>query len=174
MQNRKIILNLCTSFDSFIEGKNGEIDWCLTDQDYGMTEFLAGIDTILFGRKSYEQLLELMPDAFADKKWIVFSKTLNPDSNKHTIINNDPKEVIPELLKEKGENIWLYGGASLTSVMLNSNLIDEMIVSIHPVILGAGMPLFKDISSRKNLILVETQSYSSGLVQLRYKVLKNA
>lgn len=174
MQNRKIILNLCASFDSFIEGKNGEIDWCFTDQDYGMTEFLGSIDTILFGRKSYEQLIELMPGAFADKKWLIFSRTLNTDSTKHTIISKEPKEVMPELLKEKGKDIWLYGGASLTSEMLNSDLIDEMIVSIHPVILGAGMPLFENIISQKKLILEGTQSYSSGLVQIRYKVQKNS
>jgi len=64
------------TLDSFIEGANGEIDWYFTDQDYGMTDFLNQIDSIFFGRKSYEQLLEMTPDAFAGKTKIVFSNTL--------------------------------------------------------------------------------------------------
>ena len=65
-----------TGLDGFIEGPNGEFDWCFSDQDYGMTDFLKRIDTILFGRKSYELLVKMDKDSFRDKERFVFSKTL--------------------------------------------------------------------------------------------------
>ncbi len=170
MNKRKIILNLCTSLDSYIEGQNGEIDWCFTDQDYGMTEFLNRIDAIFFGRKSYEQLIREMPNAFSDKRKVVFSKTLNSnDSNLKIISENFEKEVI-EIINSEGKDIWLFGGASLVTDMINANLVDELMISIHPLILGSGKPLFIDIQNRRKLKLIDNKTFSSGLVQLLYKV----
>ncbi len=70
---RRVILNLAVSLDSFIEGPNGEYDWCFTDQDYGMTEFLAGVDTLFLGRKSFDLMRQQEGNFFADKSWSVFS-----------------------------------------------------------------------------------------------------
>jgi len=174
MNKRKIILNLCTSLDSFIEGANGEIDWCFTDQDYSMTEFLNRIDSIFFGRKSYEQLIRVMPDAFADKKKIVFSKTLQKNDTNSRIISENVKGEVNEIINKPGKDIWLFGGASLTSSMLKLNLIDELMISVHPLILGKGKPLFIDIENRKKLSLIDTKTFSTGLVQLYYKINKSA
>ena len=73
---RKIILGLAISLDSFIEGSNGEYDWCFTDQDYGMTEFLSSVDAIFYGRKSYEMMQSASPEGtgnpWSDKKNYVF------------------------------------------------------------------------------------------------------
>ncbi|WP_437398749.1 dihydrofolate reductase family protein [Flagellimonas lutimaris] len=170
MKKRKVILNLCTSLDFYIEGKNGEIDWCFTDQDYGMTEFLNRIDTIFIGRKSYEQLIKEMPNAFADKKKIVFSKTLNSVDKNLTIIKNNFEESVNRITKSEGKDIWLFGGADLTTNMINANLVDKLMISVHPLILGNGKPLFIDIHNRQNLELIDTKTFSSGLVQLLYKM----
>ena len=72
---RKIILNVAVSLDGFIEGPNGEFDWCFTDQDYGMSDFMKSIDAILFGRKSYELMLKMSKNPFPEKMKYIFSKT---------------------------------------------------------------------------------------------------
>ena len=95
---REIILNLCTSLDSYIEGPNGEFDWCFTDQDYSMTAFLDRIDTIFLGRKSYEQLERDAPDAFSNKKKIVFSNSLKNEDNDLQIISSDIEKEVKEIM----------------------------------------------------------------------------
>ncbi len=174
MPKRKIILNLCTSLDSYIEGSKGEIDWCFTDQDYGMTKFLGSIDSILFGRKSYEQLMELAPDMFADKKKIVFSKTLAAQNTENLqVISGNIGQAVEEITNESGKDIWLFGGASLCTQLFNLNLVDELMIAVHPLILGKGKPLFNDIEQRKQLKLIDSITYSTGMVQLIYEVLKS-
>ncbi len=167
---RKIILNLCCSLDSFIEGSTGEIDWCLTDQDYGMSGFLEAIDTIYFGRKSYEQLLELAPEAFANKKKVVFSESLKSKENGIEVISGNWESKVRNQLKLTGKNIWLFGGASLVQSFLKAKLIDEMLIAVHPIILGSGKPLFESINERIELDLIQSKAYSTGLVQLHYRV----
>ena len=169
---RKIIVNLCCSLDAFIEGSNGEIDWCFTDQDYGMTDFLNSIDTIVFGRHSYVQLLEMAPDAFKDKTRVVCSRSLKAKDHLVKIISDNLEEEIQHLLSQPGKDIWFFGGASLMSTFLNLDLIDEMMIAVHPLILGSGKPLFTDIKERKNLTLIDTKTYDTGLVMLRYTVTK--
>jgi dihydrofolate reductase len=72
-----------------------------------------------------------------------------------------------------GKDIWLLGGGEIASILLNADLVDEIILSIHPVILGRGIPLFSNIRKRVNLQLLESNTFGSGLVQLCYGVLKN-
>ena len=169
---RKIIVNLCCSLDFYIEGKNGEIDWCFTDQDYGMTEFLNRIDTIIFGRHSYVQLLEMAPDAFKDKSRIVVSKTLRSEEYDALIISDNIKEEIQNLISQSGKDIWFFGGSNLMSTLINSDLIDELMIAVHPLVLGSGKPLFLDIAQRKKLKLIDSKTYSTGLVQLHYQIEK--
>lgn len=170
MSKRKIIINLCTSLDGLIEGASGEIDWCLMDQDYSMTPFLNRIDTIFFGRLSYEQLVREMPNAFSDKRWVVFSKTLKDLNPNITLIDTDIENSINSLLQQSGKDIWLFGGANLITSILNLDLVDELMISVHPLILGKGKPLLVDIKDRKKLRLTDTKTFSTGLVQLYYQV----
>jgi dihydrofolate reductase len=173
MPTRKIILNLCTSLDSFIEGENGEIDWCFTDQDYSMTGFLSSIDTIFFGRKSYTQLIESWPNAFPGKKRVVFSKTLQIQEQDTIVISSKIDEEINNILRQPGKNIWLFGGAEITTFLLNIDLVNELIISVHPLILGKGKPLINAVEQRKQLKLNDVKTFSTGLVQLYYSVLPN-
>ncbi len=164
---RKIILNLCVSLDGYIEGSNGEYDWCLTDNDYGMTDFLNNTDAIFFGRKSYELLISTDAHAFADKTRHVFSNTLQSIEN-DVLINGNVEESIRRIKRQKGKNIWLFGGAELTNYLLNLQLVDEMHLAVHPILLGSGKPLFKHFNHRIHFKLVTTKTYDSGLVQLIY------
>lgn len=164
---RKVILNLAVSLDGFIEGPNGEFDWCFTDQDYGMTGFLKGIDTIFFGRKSYDVLLNMDKDPYPDKAKVVFSE--NPEySPKNAIsLRIDPVK-IRELKEIKEGDIWLFGGAELFNKLLDLDLVDELQLAVHPIILGSGTPLFTSHNKIIRFNLAESKSYSSGLVQLIY------
>jgi dihydrofolate reductase len=164
---RKIILNLAVSMDGYIEGPEGEFDWCFTDQDYGMTEFLRRIDTIFFGRKSYDVLLNMDKDPYPDKAKYVFTE--NPDYIVKNAISIKIDPVKISGIKEiRGSDIWLFGGAELFNKLLDMNLVDELQLSVHPLVLGSGTPLFTQRDKIVTFNLVGTRSYSSGLVQLKY------
>lgn len=165
---RKIILNVAVSLDGFIEGANGEYDWCFTDGDYGMSEFLANTDTIFFGRKSYELFAASFSNMWSDKKHYVFSNTLQSVPAKAVLLRGDIETKVLELKKEEGKDIWLFGGASLSTSLIKAGLIDEFLLAVHPVILGAGKALFDGINKRIWLKLAESKTYESGLVQNRY------
>lgn len=169
---RKIILNVAVSLDGFIEGPNGEYDWCFTDGDYGMSEFLANTDTIFFGRKSYELYIASFPHMWNDKKHYVFSGTMNSLLTDAVLVNDDIETKVLELKKEEGKDIWLFGGAGLTGSLIKAGLIDEFLLAIHPVILGEGKALFNGIVKRIWLKLTESKTYESGLVQNRYLLLR--
>lgn len=183
-KSRRIVLDLAVSLDGFIEGINGETDWCIMDEDMGFTKFLSSVDTILYGRKSYDLWGEYIPrkessdmeremwELVHSKKKYVFSKTLTKIDNNVITINDNIAEEVNNLKKEPGKNIWLYGGASLITTFMNLGLVDEYRLSVHPIILGAGKPLFVDIKQRQELKLVDTRKFSSGVVQLCYHPIK--
>ncbi len=165
---RKIILNLAVSLDGYIEGPNGEFDWCFTDQDYGMNQFLEEVDVILFGRKSYEMMLNYEAAPYPGKTKYVFSKSLQTAAAETEVIAGSVTEFVWNIRQHPGKNIWLFGGAELTTSFINENLIDELQLAVHPIILGQGKPLFKNIAERKHFRLADAKTYNSGLVQLFY------
>jgi dihydrofolate reductase len=166
---RKIILNIAVSLDGFIEGPGGEFDWCFTDQDYGMKDFMDRIDTIFFGRKSYELMLKMSKNPFPDKIKYVFSKTKKFADGKTESINRDVEKEINLIKNQPGEDIWLFGGTELTTTLINYGLLDELHLAVHPILLGGGKPLFKDIDGNMEFVLIDTKTYSTGLVQLFYE-----
>lgn len=169
---RKVILQLAVSLDSFIEGPNGEFDWCLTDDDYGMTEFFNRIDAIFIGRKSYELALSMggsAPPGFPTLKEYVFSNSLERVEGDRVLINGDIAGEVNKIKNESGKDIWLFGGASLTTSLINLGLVDEMALAVHPLILGSGKPLFQQIPNRVPLQLINTKTYPSGLIMMSYK-----
>lgn len=169
---RKVILQLAISLDGFIEGPNGEFDWCFTDADYGMTSFFKRIDSIFMGRKTYELTLSMggsAPPGFPTLREYVFSNSLKEVKGNRIIVNGNLATEVNKIKNEPGKDIWLFGGAALTSSFINYGLIDEMALAVHPVLLGAGKSLFQNIPARIALQLINTQTYASGLVMLSYK-----
>ena len=168
---RKIVLGLAISLDGLIEGPNGEYDWCFTDQDYGMKEFMESIDAVFYGRKSYELMMNWEGgNPFASKKSYVFSNSWTDASDKFELVSGDVIAKVKELKEGKGKDIWLFGGASLTLSLMNHGLVDELWLSVHPIILGQGKPLFTGMHNRTKLQLLETRPYETGLVSLRYRI----
>ena len=168
-----MILSLAVSLDGFIEGPNGEYDWCFTDQDYGMSEFFKRIDSLFIGRKSYE-LTQSMGGAgmegFPKMIEYVFSNTLQSVKAGAVLVKGDIETEVKRIKNEHGKDIWLFGGASLTSSLLKFNLVDEITLAVHPIILGAGKRLFEHVATRIHLELIDSKTYSSGLVMLTYGV----
>jgi dihydrofolate reductase len=163
---RKIVLNLAVSLDGYIAGPNGEYDWCLTDADYGLTEFIESIDTTLMGRKTFDLIQQYGPP-YPTLTNYVFSKTIQTSSFNNVIITNEEILSVARRLKAtRGKNIWLYGGAEIISPLIENNEVDEMILSVHPLLLGDGIPLFKKQSTRHHFKLIDVIKYPSGLVQL--------
>jgi len=171
---RKVILSLAVSLDGFIEGPNGEYDWCTIPEDYDFGEFFRRIDTIFVGRKTYEMSasMEGGPPGFPSFKEYVFSKTLNQVKSGATLVKGDVKTEVERIKNEKGKDIWLFGGASLTSTLMNLKLVDELHLAVYPILLGGGKLLFHDISERIALKLLNNKVYSSGLVSLKYAIEK--
>lgn len=172
---RKVILGLAVSLDGFIEGPNGEFDWCFTDQDYGMSDFFKRIDAVFMGRKSYE-LVQTMGDAAAipgmpKLREYIFSNTLKEVKKEAVLVKGNIDEQVRNIKSEPGKDIWLYGGAELTSCLINLGLVDEIGMAVHPILLGRGKPLFNNIKERIQLQLTDTKTYSTGLVYLTYEVI---
>ncbi len=179
-QKRKILLDLAVTLDGFIEGKNGEIDWCIMEEEMNFKGFLDRIDTIFFGRRSYEAFIAYHPEesineedlmlleTTKNKEHYVFSRTLKEDPASCKIISDNLADEVDAIRRRSGKDIWLYGGSDLITTFMNLHLVDELRLSVHPVLLGEGKPLFIDLKERAELELIKTNTYPSGVIQLIY------
>lgn len=178
---RKIILTCATTVDALIEGPNGEYDWCRTEEGpSGLVEFLHSVDAVFYGRKSWELFGIKIPEGVEHpvvkevweltftKKPYVFSNTLKTAERNATIIGENFVEEVQKIKQQPGKDIWLYGGASLTTSFVNAGLVDEFRLAVHPLILGPGKSLFSGIKNRVQLKLIESKPHSSGVVLQRY------
>lgn len=165
------MLFIATSLDGFIARPDGGIDWLFSDADYGYAAFFDSIDTVVMGRKTHELALTFGPPyVYQGKANYVFShrQAGSRDTNAEFVAGN-PKDLIRLLQSHAGKDIWLVGGAELVRDFLAEDLIDEFIVSIHPVILGAGIPLFPTPGHELSLQFKNSISFGRGLVQLHYE-----
>jgi dihydrofolate reductase len=172
----KIILYIASSLDGFIAGRNGDISWLdayqVEGEDYGYSEFLKAIDIIVMGSKTYEQILNFGSWPYEGVKTYVMTKRqLEPvDKAKVKFYSGGLDSFVPGIKRESHKNIWLVGGASLAQSFLKHSFIDEMIISIIPVILGDGITLFGRTQKEFRLELLKSGSYNNGIVQLHYKL----
>jgi len=166
----KIILYIASSLDGYIARENGDVDWLPINSDSGYDNFYKSIDTVIMGKKTYDQILTFGDYPYKGKKSYVFTRndSLTKDENVEFVSNVE--EFSRNLVSSKG-NIWLVGGSELFSAFLEHKLVDEIILSIIPTVLGKGIPLFQNINQEANLKLIKTTEYS-GFVELTYKVLK--
>lgn len=180
---RKVILCLAVSFDGFIEGPNGEIDWIVFDKDGGsdLMSFVDEIDTVFYGRVSYEMwgnppitkksspFEKQFYGALAEMDRYVFSTTESEFDGDPTVVNGGIRKLVRSLKKKPGKHIWLYGGASLIRTFMNEDLVDEYRIAIMPSIIGEGKPLFSGIVSQHKLRLVEATPSKSGVLAVKYE-----
>jgi dihydrofolate reductase len=188
---RKIIVSEMVTLDGFFAGPNGEIDWHIVDEEFNQyaIDLLNTIDTILFGRVTYQLFESYWPAAATNPSTsksdleiahqinnmtkVVFSRTLDRVEWKNARLL---KEIIPEEIVEMkhqpGKDMVIYGSGSIVSTLMNLGLIDEYRIMVNPVILGNGKPLFKGLKDELNLRLLETKTFGSGNVLLCYRPAK--
>lgn len=172
---RKLLLNLTTSLDGYIADEAGGIDWLLPlppslPPDY--LELMAGIDTLVMGRVTYEASLALEGGSavFDDKRVVVFTSRHDLASLPGVeFISQPPEAFVTQLKAEDGGMIWLFGGGRLASTLVDAGLVDEYLIAVQPILLGAGIPLWRSPFRSQRLRLTLVRAWPDGLVELRYE-----
>lgn len=169
---------IATSLDGFIARRNGDIDWLpplsADGGDYGYGDFIAGMDGLIMGRGSYEKVVSFEEWPYT-KPVIVLSRSLAPDAvpvhlaGKVRISDLEPVAIAAQLASEGWTHAYIDGGKVIQS-FLRAGLIEDMVISQIPVLLGDGLPLFGPLERDILLDHLGTEAFSSGLVQQRYRV----
>jgi dihydrofolate reductase len=142
-------------------------------QDYGYSEFYETVDTVIMGRKTYDWVMTQVDEfPHAGKETYIITRTPQAKINNTTFYNGDINTLIENLKSKTGRNIFIDGGAEIVHLLLQHKLIDELIISVIPILLGEGIRLFKTGFPEQKLELLETKSFKKGLVQLHYKIIK--
>ena len=175
---RKVTFGGASSLDNFIARKDGSYDWIMWSKESGeyMRDYWKNIDTILMGRKTYEVALQHgATGEHPGIKTYVFSRTLEPRTTKSLmVLSDDVVEFVRRLKEEEGKDICVMGGGLLAKPLFEAGLIDEVGFTIHPVLLGSGVPLFHEMPQQIDLELVTCRQYSNGCVLVTYRTRREA
>ncbi len=184
---RHLIFFMHTSLDGFVAGPHGEMDWIKMDD--ALFDFVgsmtANADAALYGRVTYEMMQAYWPtagnkpDATKHERehgaWynkvpkIVLSRTMNEDVLENTkVISNNLPDNIGKLKQAQGKNILIFGSPGASQSLLNEGLIDEFWLFMNPIILGKGMPLFREITGTTSLKLMASKTFDCGVIALHY------
>lgn len=173
---RKISLFIAMSLDGYISKPNDDLTFLKLvekeGEDYGYSEFISKIDTIIIGRKTYDYVLKEIGSSHYDngqRDVYVITRTERPQVGRTIFYTGNITELVKRLKSEKGKNIYCDGGAEVINELLKQDLIDEFKISVIPVLLGNGTRLFKDGRSEQTLQFVTVKSFETGLTQLQYK-----
>ncbi len=173
-QRPKISVYIALSIDGYIARKDDSLDWLDRvggfDEDYGFQNMLAGIDALIIGRKTYE-IASTVADPYPEKRVVVLSNNLNSVKAGMELYQGDLVDLTEKLHREGVKSIWVDGGSTI-SQFLDLQLVDEMTLSVIPIVLGSGIPLFHAIGREVPCRLISSQSYRSGLVQQHYEIIK--
>ena len=169
---RRVRLFVATSLDGYIAGPGDDLGWLFRDGDYGYAAFYAGIDTVLVGRRTYDVAKGFPAWPYAGRNVVVFTRGGDAGiATPGTVATaRAPGDVVADLRARDGKDLWLVGGGGLVAAFMAADLIDDVIVSIHPVLLGDGVRLFARGARRVPLALTGERRFPSGLVQLTYRM----
>ena len=173
---RKTILYIATSLDGYIAAPGDDLSFLdivqKEGEDYGYAKFIATVDTIIIGRKTYDWVIKHVPEyAHPEKQVYVVTRTARPSKGNLQFYTGDLTTLIAELKAKEGKNIFIDGGAEVVDALLKDKLIDEFVISVIPVLLGDGVRLFKDGRPEQKLELISSQHFEKGLVQMTYRSL---
>jgi dihydrofolate reductase len=169
---RPLVCFIATSLDGYIAGPAGEIDWLFTDQDYGYTPFYANVDTVVMGRKTYDLCLTFPEYPYSRIPNYVWSRTRRGKDEHATFVSGDIVGFLKVLKDKEGKTIWLVGGSALVGEAIRADLLDELIVSVHPIVLGDGVPLFPRGLPKTQFQFIKSEAFNTGLVQLTYQKIR--
>lgn len=185
---RKVVLFMHISLDGFAAGPNGELDWISYDEELEKyaEEVVRTVGAPLYGRVTYQMMESYWPTVLTNPAatrheiehahWvenipkIVFSKTLEKvEWNNTTLIKDNIAVEISKLKQQPGKDLVIFGSPGLAHTLMRLDLIDEYRLTVNPVILGSGMPVFKDLKDRGELKLLNTKTFGSGVIALHYE-----
>lgn len=185
---RSLVFFMHASLDGFVAGTKGELNWVTVNDE--IFEFVATMtaraDTALYGRVTFQMMEAYWPKAGEkpnaskhDKEhsiWyknvakVVLSKTLDDSGLKNTIVIRDNlPEKITQLKQQSGKNILIFGSPGASHSLFEFGLIDEYWIFVNPILLGEGIPLFKNVNDRVKLKLLESKTFTSGVIALHYR-----
>ena len=174
MNPRKVVVRIAASADGYIARSDGDLEW-LTSRPkpkgfYGMSAFMKSIDTLVFGRRTYDASLKLGAKFESGERNIVFSR--NPPGNAPSrveFVNEAIGPFVRRLREQPGKDIWLMGGGELIASFLDAQAIDEFVIAVVPVFIGDGIPLIARRHRQVPLELLSTERFDDGVVQLHYR-----
>ncbi len=173
---RTVSLFIATSLDGYIAKPNDDLSFLKLvekeGEDYGYAEFTSTIDTIILGRKTYDWVVREIGSSHYDngeRNVYVITRTERPSVGKTRFYTGSLPELVRQLKSEQGKNIYCDGGAEIINELLKNDLIDELIISVIPVLVGSGTRLFKDGRPEQQLELLTIKSFDTGLTQLHYR-----
>lgn len=174
---RKVSLFIAMSLDGCIAKADGSVTWMETDRpqtevDDSYEKFYAQVDTVLLGRKTYEQLItELSPEVYPyeDVESYIFTSAPEKTVGRRHFVKGDVVPLVEKLQAQAGGVIWIVGGSSIVAPLIEANLIDEYVIAVIPRILGSGVPLFQP--GEREILLTQTDSYAkNGLTYLWFNL----
>lgn len=185
---RKVIFEIAVSIDGYIEGPDGALDWVtpvvgwVEKEFFDANKFLMSFDTIFYGRDAYEKcgiyrpLDPDQPEAARDfhsmvsvMRKYVFTRTERHVPGNGMVIHDNLESEVKRIREEEGKNIWFCGGANILKTFMDLDLVDEYVLAVQPVVLGAGKPLFRKLKNPLEVKLIKTQNLKSGVVILHYQ-----
>lgn len=170
---RKVIFGGANTLDNYIAGKDDSIDWIRHNKEVGeiMKRYWKTIDTVVMGRRTWEIAMKGGTGGSSGIKSYVCSRTLKKIPGKKVELASDAVSLVKRLKSEEGKDITVMGGSEIGKSLFEAGLIDEFGVNIHPVLLGSGIPLFREMDRRIELELLECKQLKSGCVFLNYRVI---
>lgn len=169
----KISVFIATSLDGYIAREDGGLDWLertpTPDEDFGFKEFMNSIDVLVMGRKTYEVVSGFDDWPYGGKRVVVMSRTLESVREEAELFSGEIMALVSNLQADGIKHIYIDGGITI-SRFLELGMVDQMIITLIPIILGKGIRLFNPMDKEHDCRLASAQSYPSGLVQLRYEL----
>lgn len=173
---RKLSLFIATSLDGYIAKPNDDLSFLKLvekeGEDYGYAEFMDTIDTVIIGRRTYDYVIkEIGPSHYdnGQRDIFVITRTERPPVGRTVFYTGSIGELVKGLKAEKGKNIYCDGGAEVIDELLKQDLVEELTISVVPVLLGNGTRLFKDGRPEQLLELMQAKTFETGLTQLHYQ-----
>lgn len=162
------------SLDGYIAKPNDDLSFLSIvekeGEDYGYADFVSTVDTVILGRKTYDWVMKQVGEfPHADKNAYIITRTASPKIGKTVFYTGDLTDLMIKLKSENGKNIFCDGGAEIVNELLKNDLLDEIIISVIPILVGNGTRLFKDGRPEQKIKLVNVKTFDTGLTQLHYK-----
>jgi len=172
LNQKKVVLFIAMSLDGYIAAEEDSLEWLFQvegEGDNGYSEFYETIDTIILGRRTYDWIINQDGDNFPykDAKCYVYSNSCTGKNEFVEFINEEPVSFVRRIKEGEGKNIWIVGGGNLLQDFIKQDLVDEFIITVAPVLVGSGIPLFHKMDIQKELQLLSLKRYNQ-FAELHY------